>query len=251
MYSNRMTKQLSVLPSFSDYSSGLGLYSIFNIFQDLAGEHACQIGVGAVDLRKKGMVWVIAKTRLKICGPLPGITEYFDALTWPGKHKGIVDPRYYRLSQNGRVFAEGKSEWVVLKEDSQKMVNFDNIFPENFEFYEEEAAPGRFGRIDPDFEGCPVLGGHRIKSTDVDFVGHMNNVAYVRAVENCLSREQLNALKIRTIDIHYKRQSFEGEQLVFRFRKAEGGYELGAFVDDRNVLLARIELAEQGSADEA
>lgn len=242
MYSNILKKDMSVLPSYSDYSSGLGLYSLFNIFQDLAGEHACQIGVGAIDLRKKGMVWVIAKTRLRICGKLPGITEPFEAQTWPGRHKGIVDPRYYRLLQNGTVFAEGKSEWVVLREDTQKMVNFDNIFPEGFEFYDELVCDARFGRIDPDFDDCPVLGGHRIKSTDVDFVGHMNNVAYVRAVENCLSREQLNKLDIDTIDIHYKHQCFEGDDLQFLYRAIEGGYELGAFVEGQNVLLARITL---------
>ena len=243
MYKNIMTKQLSVLPSYSDYSGGLGLYSIFNIFQDLAGEHACQIGVGALDLKKKGMVWVIAKTRLQIVGPLPGITEFFDAETWPGAHKGIVDPRYYRLSQNGKPFVLGRTDWVVLEEASQKMVNFDNIFPEDFEFYPDLVCDGKFPRISSDFGAAQLLGGHKIKSTDVDFVGHMNNVAYIKAIENCLSREQLNALKIRTIDVQYKHQSFEGQDLKFLYRKTERGYELGAFAEDQNILLASLELA--------
>ncbi len=245
MTENRMVKEMSVLPSFSDYSSGLGLYSIFNIFQDLAGEHAAQLGLGAVDLRKRGMVWVIAKTKLRLCGKKPGITEFFQAETWPGEHKGIVDPRYYRLSQNGTVFAEGKSDWVVLSEDTQKMVNFERIFPEGFEFWPEKVCGDKFTRINQNFDGCPELGGHRIKSTDVDFVGHMNNCAYIRAIENCLSREQLNALPIDTIEINYKQQCFEGETLVFKYRKEENAYEIGAFSEDRCVLTAIVKLAEQ------
>ena len=35
MMTNKFEKAMSVLTSYSDYSSGLGLYSIFNIFQDI------------------------------------------------------------------------------------------------------------------------------------------------------------------------------------------------------------------------
>ena len=54
-------------------------------------------------------------------------------------------------------------------------------------------------------------------SLDTDFVGHMNNVAYVRAFANCFTAEEWRKLKISELEIHFRRPCFEGDTLDFSF----------------------------------
>ena len=70
------------------------------------------------------------------------------------------------------------------------------------------------------FEG-ELKGRYTVRSIDTDYGRHMNNVAYIKAVEGLFSSKELDELKISELEIHYKNPCFEGETITFYIKKEE------------------------------
>jgi acyl-ACP thioesterase len=54
----------------------------------------------------------------------------------------------------------------------------------------------------------------------------MNNVNYVRTVLGCFSCEELARMDIRSLDLQFLNQCYEGETVSIRRRMTEQGMEL-------------------------
>jgi acyl-CoA thioesterase FadM len=78
--------------------------------------------------------------------------------------------------------------------------------------------------MQPDFEAA-ALGSIKVLNQDTDFVGHMNNVAYVRDFANCFSASEWRKLAVTELEIHFRRPCFEGDVLEFYTGvRGEDGY---------------------------
>ena len=66
-----------------------------------------------------------------------------------------------------------------------------------------------------------VLGTYHVLSTDIDIGGHMNNCAYIRALQSFFTTEEWTAIRPSVFEIHYRKPSFEQETLLFRQMKKE------------------------------
>lgn len=59
------TKHLTVDPSMCDATAALGNANIFALFQDIASEHAQQIGVGTAAMSARSIFWLTVHTRVQ------------------------------------------------------------------------------------------------------------------------------------------------------------------------------------------
>ena len=92
-----------------------------------------------------------------------------------------------------------------------------------------------------DFSDGTELAPYTVRSTDIDFGGHMNNGVYPKVFLGEYSTKELKALNIKEMEISFRSPCFEGETLsVFR-RQTETGTELGIFhPDGKCAALSRI-----------
>ena len=163
------------------------------------------------------------------------------ACTWPEAPGRIRTNRYYTLSDQSGILAEGKTEWAIIDIKTGRPVKLSEVYPENMVHLEEKVCDLPFARIKDDFENCDSLGTYTVRSTDIDIGQHMNNVAYIRALFGAFSCKELESLNFTDIDISFKNQCYEGETLSLLKRKIENGLEIG-FIKQDGTIAATVSL---------
>lgn len=229
----------TVLPSVCDREMKLGVADLFALFMDIATLHAEQLGVGADVMFSRKLFWLTVKTKVKIFRR-PRMLETVTLSTRPLVPERVRAIREYALTRGQEVLARGKTEWAVIETDSGKLHPMGDVFPQGLELAREPAFPGAFARIKPDFSDGEELGAYRVRSTDIDLGGHMNNVAYVRALAGAFSTKEWDAMDVRELEVHFKASCYEGDTLVMQRRERGGFTEVRMSVEGKTVILARI-----------
>ncbi len=228
----KMERDFSVLISQCDNTSLMSIPSIFALFGDLASEHAPRIGLGSDTLAEKDLFWVAVRTKVKI-HRRPEMTEPFRATTWPEAPGRVRCVRYYSMIDNtANLLAEGKTEWAIVDLASGRPHKLLEIYPDGLEHLSDVSCPEPFNKISESFDGAEEIGKYTVRSTDIDIGQHMNNVAYIRALFGAFSCKELEDMNISDVEINFKNQCFEGDELTFYKRKTGDALEVGIIRPD-------------------
>lgn len=229
---NRLEKPSKVSLSLCDNTSRMGIVGIFNTCMDLATEHGDMLGLGMAELAKKDLIWLAVKTKIKIIRR-PDMLQSIVSSTWPLQPEKVRCNRCYLITdKDGNTLIEGKTEWAMLNIKTGRPSKADGIFPEELIYFDKDVCGEGFFRLSTDFTDCETLGSHTATSSDIDVSQHMNNVAYVRAVLGAFSTREVEDMDISEMEIAYRLQCFEGENLTLRKRTAENGMEIGVIKQD-------------------
>ncbi len=221
-----------VLPCYvCDNTSLISLDGIVDLFMDMATEHASKMNLGMDELALKGCFWVISKTKLVI-KRRPRILEKVTLSTWPQKPSTIRYNRFYGISDGEGFIVEGKSEWTILDKETFKPIRSSQVYPQDIIHSEKTICDVPFCRLPNDFSDSQVLRTYKVSSTDIDMSQHMNNVAYIRAMLGSLSTREIEDMNVRELEIAYKVQCFEGEEVTVRRMDVEGGTDLAVVKSD-------------------
>ena len=222
---------LTVLPSVCDFEGKLSIPDCFSVFQDAAARHAEQLGVGIDAMLGRGLFWLTVKTKIHFLRR-PAITENVTVSTRPLVPERVRSIREYRLTAGDELLAEGKTEWTVVETETGKIHPMADVFDPSLELGREAGYTAPFCRIDPRFAPEERLGTYTVRSVDVDFGGHMNNVAYVRAVYGLLSADARRTAPQNEVEIAFRSPCYEGESLTGFCRKLADAWELGLIKPD-------------------
>ena len=238
---NRLDQTLIINASHCDHTGTLSLPACSELFMDAATLHAEDIGVGMKAMMDKDLFWITAKVMVALQSR-PQMMESAELSTWPMRPERVRCDREYLIRQGDRMIARGKTEWAVLNMKTQRIVPPETIFPEGLQYTEPDVFPELFSRFDRNFTEAEEIGTHRIVSTDLDLGGHMNHVAYIRALFGCFSTEALDRQAFSFLEGHYASQSYEGETLHFvRKFDADGSLLVAARNDEgKNVFYAKL-----------
>lgn len=222
-----------------DRHSLMSVPAILDSFMDIATEHARVLGVGMEPMMAKSLFWITVKTRVKIFRR-PKLSEPITVTTWPEPPGAVRCYRSYELKSGGELLACGRTEWAVLDMNTHRLHSQRGIYVDGTLFCDEQPPIDGFDKISEDFEGCPIKGVHTVRSTDIDLGGHMNNVAYARALFSVFSTAELEALNPTELQLIFRSSCYEGDELSFRIRSGEAT-ELAAVRDNGEVVfLARM-----------
>ena len=223
---SKLTWEHMITTSMCDTAGRLGIPGTFDLFMDMAARHSHLLGCGALALAKENRYWVIAKSLIKFI-KRPAMTQTVILSTWPEASRGRAGLKGNRdfevRSKEGELLISGKSEWVILDKNSGGYIALDSVMPEGFEYCGDLACPQSYFKIRDDFSEAPSAS-YKVLNLDTDFVGHMNNVAYIRAFANCFTAEEWLKMDIKEMEIHFRQQCFEGDVLDFASRPGQDGY---------------------------
>lgn len=189
--------------------------SILDLFQDVAGRHANELGVGFVPMMEKNIVWVIVKVRFRVLKEAQ-MYQNVHVRTWPLPPERIGYQREYVIAdENGESIVEGSSEWVLMDFASRKIVAGGNVYPLT-EHCTDKVFEDKFPRLrafEAEGEGYSCLP----PFSDFDMNGHVNNTKYANYVLDAISpaKDQV----IRTFQMDYHREVLPGEKLTILTRR--------------------------------
>lgn len=224
-----------VYPSSMDSSGRLGIPDCFSLFMDIAAPHAALLGCGTQDLAKKDLFWLTVRSKIKIIRR-PYLMENIVLSTWPENPEETRCIRNYSITQDGKPLVLGKTLWAVMNMKTGRLSRVDELYPEGFEAHKEIAIPEPFTKFDRNFEG-ELVASRTVRSTDIDFGGHMNNIAYLRMIAGLYTNEEWQNRNISEMEVHYKSSCFEGNVLEFYRKEEDGQIQICAKLPEGRIVL--------------
>ena len=224
-----------ILPSVTDSSGKLSIPDCFSLFMDAAAVHAPMLKCGTEDLARQGLFWLTVRSKIKIFRR-PRMMEEVVVSTWPEESKETRCNRDYSITQNGETLVLGKTLWAVLNTKTNRLHKVDVLYPEGFQAIDDLAIPEPFTAFDKDFQG-EEFATYTVRPTDIDFGGHMNNIAYIRAIAGLFPAKEWQEKKISEMEVHYKSPCFEGNVLTFHKKQVGEYLHLCAYLPDGKIVV--------------
>ena len=184
--------------------------AILDIFQDVAGLHAKELGCDYDTLLQREMLWALTRVKYEVLCQ-PKLFDTLTARTWPLAPTRAGFKREYLLcDKDGNVLIKGSSEWVVMHSVKRSLMPSENVYSVSEGFCDETVFEGRLERL-RDFEddGKPYVSVPQF--CDIDMNGHVNNTKYANYVLNSISLGEPQ--EIRSFQIDYRHEVLAGEGL--------------------------------------
>ena len=213
-----------------DASGRLRLDAVARYLQDVATDDVAETGWGA-----PAHLWVVRRYVIDVVVPFLDDAEV-ELTTWGSGVGTAAAGRRTSLTgdRGGRI--EADSVWVHLSRDGRA------ARLENFGVYAESAA----GRVvstrkelpdpSPDAPRRPW----RLRSTDVDVLGHVNNAIHWQAVEDVLVRRGVDPTKPLRAVLEYRHALDLGDELELALFEHDGAASLAFLVGSTVKAVAQV-----------
>ena len=199
--------------------------AFMEIAQEIAYLAASAMGFGYNQLIGSRQAWVLSRMTFRILDA-PRWRDEVTVATW---HKGTAGPfslRDFIVSDaSGKPRILGTSSWVILNVDTRALVRSKDmavpVSPDRI--CNEHAIEELAERVIMPRDCTPELvGEHTVRYSDVDFLGHTNNVRYVVWAMDCLDFEELRERPVREVSVNYSHEVRAGEKVqIWRHRKED------------------------------
>ncbi len=214
--------------------------SVLDLFQDVAGRHSVDMGIGINRLFTENKLWIVSSIYYEVVKP-PEMYQQVHLRTWPLAPSMVVFPREYVMEDEaGNVLVKGTSQWAVIDKEQRKILPARGIYPEELTCLDERAFPGKLPRL-REFE--PVGEGITIVPTfsQLDCNGHVNNTKYANFVLDALNLPE--ETPIRTFHIHYRKELLLGLPVTLYTRFEDRVYDvMGKNEEGDCMFLARVQI---------
>lgn len=198
----------------------LRLPALFDLFQEIAGNHATSLGWGSDVLLARGQTWILSRLTMRLAA-LPAWREEIAIETWPAGVHRLWALREFRVTaKNGTELARATSAWILLAVATKRPLRQS---PDVAEI--AKSSPPRL--IEDPFEPLPAPEAgtgvpgtpFRVTRYDLDLNDHANNVAILRAL---LTAPPKAAAPPLTFEADFRGEAFEGDVLNSRVAEAPG-----------------------------
>jgi acyl-ACP thioesterase len=202
----------------ADMNGSARLDAMFSCFQEAAGHHAGDLGVGRVDLERQGCHWVLSRGWMKI-DRYPAWGQTFFVHTWPcGVERAFALRDFEFLSEAGERLGSGVSAWLIVHREKALPMR-PKRFMQHVPPTRASAAPGEVLAKQPAPHNLSDLRSLAVRYSDLDVNRHVNNAVYVRWILDSFDARWHDRFRIAAIRIDYISETVLGEKVLIRARE--------------------------------
>jgi medium-chain acyl-[acyl-carrier-protein] hydrolase len=240
------------------------LFTLLNLCQEAAGNHAHFRQLGYADMQARGMAWVLNRLKIKVF-QYPKWMETVTVKTWVSQMQPFSH-RHFQISTNdtsrwniplksgenreGGILANAYSIWIpidVVSKRPKRLTQED--FPLNNLEYDCEMPEKLGNTVTPSRDEAESIKGgifsaeREVKASDLDMLGHVNNAKYVEWLLDDLSNKGIHT-KPHSLEINYLGEVFEKSVVQFFTKKidTEVFYTVKNRVGEKEVCRAKLEM---------
>lgn len=201
-------------------------------FMDLAQEIAYwaaeSLGFGYDSLHIHHVAWVLSRMHIRFIRPLLW-REPARLYTW---HKGAASLFYLRdfelKNREGETAVACTSSWVVINEETRRMVRPEDLSHLMAVDEVDDAIAEMAPKIQlPKDVAAEPVGTHTVVFSDIDLIGHTNNVRYVVWAMDCLPYEEA-VRPMKDLYVNFNKETKQGDAVeLFRVHDGDAWYVEG------------------------
>lgn len=232
-------KEYTITTNSLDCYDRLSLMGILDLLQDAAGYHAALLGLGFVDLKAKGITWLLVRTKFMIMKSLP-MTRKVKVKTWQS-YKGRVDYErdYLVCDENDEVLIKGTSKWCLIDINTHKIVptariDLDITYPEKRN-YEK-----RFEKLKFSLESAVEQQSFIVYNSHLDHNFHVNNTKYGEFITNAIHLSYED--NIKQFEINYIKEVHLNDELIVKFDKRDNQYFIEGYCNNELAVRSFLEV---------
>lgn len=231
----QFAKEFEVLSFQIDPSGQLRWASLADLLQEVAWKHADSRDFGKV-LFEKGYMWVLSRFEIEV-RKQPSWGETIKIETAGRGINKLFALREFRVTdEKGEVLAVAMSAWLLLDVNSKRPQRPSLVLPS--ELFETE--PSEY-TVPDKIHGPsqPILGkSFIVNHSDLDMNNHVNNVSYIRWIEDfCLEK----GLSFDRIGINYLNEALLGETIAIQFSMDDKKMLISGFSGNKAVFNSWVE----------
>lgn len=242
-------RQEHVIPCYAaDKEFALRPNAFMDYAQEIAYLAATELGFGYDALNEHHTAWVLSRMSMDfIRMPKWRDTVYLD--TW---HKGIDGLFFMRDFQmrdkdSDEIIVAASSSWLVIDSETRRLVRGDEVQRRFLMQAQctENALPENAPKLvmPKDIEKEHVKD-HLVCYSDVDFIGHTNNVRYIVWSLDCIPNEITFGRPVKHININFNKETVEGQIVTINRVCIEEGdslrYMIEGVVDGKAAFISEI-----------
>ena len=240
----RLIKKGIIPASYCDADVKLSVVGAFQMVEDLVTEMMGDLGIdGLVCIRDHGAMWIFVRNRIELPQDLKWKEEYTAEcfISMIGRGKLHVDTLLKAPNASTAVFS--RLEMCAVDLESGALRKMDTVGLDGSIVSEKPEAEMKYER--GKFEPEQLLDTVTVRSSDIDYLHHTNNISYIRYLVNQWSVEELSQKPIRAIEVQYAGQTHEGDELqIWSCIKADTSSESEAFAimqNGKSVMNCKVE----------
>ena len=196
------------------------LTSLANFFQEMAYQHASRLGFGYRDLKKKKTMWVLSRMKIRI-ERYPVWDDVVTVETWHRGMQRLFGMRDFTVKDpDGKVMALATTAWLIVDAETRRPVR-----PDDRTLHESRGEVAVLGdSLDkialPD--ELDELGIREVVYSDLDIVGHVNNVKYMEWCIDKAFTPGITDSEIREFEINFMHEALPGDRVMVNGRINQG-----------------------------
>ena len=196
-----------------DRSNCLTLAAVFNFFQEAAISHAENLGAGRDALACSGRAWILSRMSVEI-NERPQYGETVTVCTWPRGGEKLFAFRNYEIRNSNAVpLIQAKSRWLIMDIEKRRPLRPQAIIDElPLNEGADVSLSGNNGACAlSEKPNLQKTAEHKALYSDIDYNGHVNNVSYIRWIEDAVDSPLLEQAARMRLDINYLSEILPGE----------------------------------------
>lgn len=218
---NIYQKEFSILSYHLNPSGRARMTTLANFFQEMAYQHANRLGFGYRDLKKESHLWVLSRMKIHVIR-YPVWDETVTLETWHRGMERLFGMRDFRIRDaQGSDLALAESAWLIVDAATRRPVrtpdpSFLNTTRDEKVFQtplEKITLP----------ENMENMGTHTVVHSDLDVVGHVNNVKYMEWCIDALIGPGQPEERIDALEINFMHEAHPGEKVSISVREGGSG----------------------------
>ena len=192
-----------------DSSDSMTLDAAFHFFQEAAISHAENLGVGRAAMAQSNQVWILCRMSVQV-DRRPVFGETVTVRSWPRGWEKLFALRDFDIrGADGKTAVRARSCWIIIDLEKRRPLrphSVMDLLPQNEGMDALDSAAGLEENL-----SLEKKAERRALYSDVDYNGHVNNVSYIRWIEDAVDPALLEGAKQMRLDINYMNEVLPGE----------------------------------------
>lgn len=217
--------------SDKDSCGNIKFSALMSMMQEAADEQSALVGINNEAMLNKGLAWVLTRMAVKVERNVKAF-ESLTITTCALQSRSIEFPREYALTDSdGNEVAYGIGMWSVIDMATRRLTRASEIdgYANMLDEHEQKYAFKK-ERMSLNDEFVNV-GAHIVLNTEIDMLGHLNNVYYADMVQNALTPDEF-AVGYSELNISYLHEARLGDKIELYKHTTDGAIEIIGMINE-------------------